>query len=202
MTREIGDILIQKVLNHDDYEVERQIKLIEKIEKLVMASLNIAATISEIKADQIAKKEATKQEQIEEAKQRLESGETVREVSQDIPERIVRKASKDIHSDTSANNVHEDVPKTELPTRATKAEEVEEDKPILEVATYNVDDERAVAMKRLAGLTGLKRAAMAAAIDRYFKDRDVFSEAYKYDPSMKFAYTLDDYINGARYNIS
>lgn len=210
MTREIGDILIHEVLDHKDYEVERKIKLIEKIEKLVMASLNIAAKISEIKADQIAKKEATKQEQIEEAKQRLESGETVREVSQDIPERIVREASKDIrtqdvHEDvheTPANNVREDVHKVELPTRATKAEDVEEDKPILEVATYNIDDERAVAMKRLAGLTGLKRAAMAAAIDRYFKDRDVFSEAYKYDPSMKFAYTLDDYINGARYNIS
>lgn len=210
MTREIGDILIQKVLNHDDYEVERQIKLIEKIEKLVMASLNIAAKISEIKADQIAKKEATKQEQIEEAKQRLESGETVREVSQDIPERIVREASKDIHSEPPANNVHEDVHKTELPTRATKAEATkaeatkaedaeEEEKPILEVAAYNVDDERAVAMKRLAGLTGLKRAAMAAAIDRYFKDREAFSEAYKDDPSMKFAYTLDDYINGARF---
>ena len=195
MTREIGDILIREVLDHKDYEVERKIKLIEKIEKLVMASLNIAAKVSEIKADQIAKKEATKQEQIEEAKQRLESGETVREVSQDIPERIVRKASKDIHSEPPANNVHE----VELPTRATKDEDTEEDKPILEVAAYNVDDERAVAMKRLAGLTGLKRAAMAAAIDRYFKDREAFSEAYKDDPSMKFAYTLDDYINGARF---
>ena len=206
MTREIGDILIREVLDHKDYEVERKIKLIEKIEKLVMASLNIAAKVSEIKADQIAKKEATKQEQIEEAKQRLESGETVREVSQDIPERIVREASKDIRTqdvhETSANNVHEDVREVELPTRATKAEATEEDRPILEVAAYNVDDERAVAMKRLAGLTGLKRAAMAAAIDRYFKDREAFSEAYKDDLSMKFAYTLDDYINGARYNIA
>lgn len=73
-------------------------------------------------------------------------------------------------------------------------------KPALEVATYSTDSEKAIAMKRLVGLTGLKRAAMAATIDRYFKDRETFSEAYKDEPNMKFAYTLDDYINGSRYN--
>lgn len=73
-------------------------------------------------------------------------------------------------------------------------------KPALEVATYSTDSEKAIAMKRLAGLTGLKRAAMAATIDRYFNDKELFQEAYKDDPNMKFAYTLDDYINGSRYN--
>ena len=72
-------------------------------------------------------------------------------------------------------------------------------KPTLEVATYSSEDEKAIARKRLAGLTGLKRAAMAATIDRYFSDKELFQDAYKDDPNMKFAYTLDDYVNGARY---
>lgn len=167
MTREIGDILIQQAVD-SDYEIERKVRIIEKIEKLVMASLNIASVIVE--------KSASKQEQIEEAKQRLEAGETVREVSQDIPKRAVREETKP----------------QELP---------KEDKPVLEVATYSIEDEKMVAMKRLAGLTGLKRAAMAAAIKRYFEDKKTFDDAYKDDPAMKFAYSLDDYINGARYNI-
>lgn len=193
MTREIGDILIQQTVD-SDYEIERKVRIIEKIEKLVMASLNIASVIVE--------KSASKQEQIEEAKQRLEAGETVREVSQDIPERVVRKVSRDIRTqdvrETPTNNVRKVVHKeaeTEL------QEPPKEDKPVLEVATYNVEDEKMVAMKRLAGLTGLKRAAMAAAINRYFEDKKTFDDAYKDDPAMKFAYSLDDYINGARYNI-
>lgn len=188
MTREIGDILIQQTVD-SDYEIERKVRIIEKIEKLVMASLNIASVIVE--------KSASKQEQIEEAKQRLEAGETVREVSQDIPERVVRKVSRDIRTqdvrETPTNNVREVVREEQEPLK--------EDKPVLEVATYSIEDEKMVAMKRLAGLTGLKRAAMAAAIKRYFEDKKTFDDAYKDDPAMKFAYSLDDYINGARYNI-
>ena len=73
-------------------------------------------------------------------------------------------------------------------------------KPALEVATYSSESEKAIARKRLAGLTGLKRAALAATIDRYFQDKELFQEASRDDPNMKFAYTLDDYVNGARYN--
>lgn len=191
MTREIGDILIQQTVD-SDYEIERKVRIIEKIEKLVMASLNMASAIVE--------KSASKQEQIEEAKQRLEAGETVREVSQDIPERVVRKVSRDIRTqdvrETPTNNVREVVREETKPQELPK-----EDKPVLEVATYSIEDEKMVAMKRLAGLTGLKRAAMAAAIKRYFEDKKTFDDAYKDDPAMKFAYSLDDYINGARYNI-
>lgn len=187
MTREIGDILIQQTVD-SDYEIERKVRIIEKIEKLVMTSLNIASAIVE--------KSASKQEQIEEAKQRLEAGETVREVSQDIPERVVRKVSRSIRTqdvhETPTNNVREE---------PEQQEPLKEDKPVLEVATYSIEDEKMVAMKRLAGLTGLKRAAMAAAIKRYFEDKKTFDDAYKDDPAMKFAYSLDDYVNGARYNI-
>lgn len=189
MTREIGDILIQQTVD-SDYEIERKVRIIEKIEKLVMTSLNIASAIVE--------KSASKQEQIEEAKQRLEAGETVREVSQDIPERVVRKVSRSIRTqdvrETPTNNVRGEI--------ETKPQELpKEDKPVLEVATYGIEDEKTVAMKRLAGLTGLKRAAMAAAINRYFEDKKIFDDAYKDDPAMKFAYSLDDYLNGSRYNI-
>lgn len=189
MTREIGDILIQQTVD-SDYEIERKVRIIEKIEKLVMTSLNIASAIVE--------KSASKQEQIEEAKQRLEAGETVREVSQDIPERVVRKVSRSIRTqdvhETPTNNVRGEL--------ETKPQELpKEDKPVLEVATYSIEDEKMVAMKRLVGLTGLKRAAMTAAINRYFEDKKIFDDAYKDDPAMKFAYSLDDYLNGARYNI-
>lgn len=305
MTREIGDILIQEVLDHKDYEVERKIKLIEKIEKLVIASLNIANKIMEHKAEVIATEE--------EAKEMLQNGATVREtqeatglsyrktakisaevhkqedvpVRQTIPTRPTKPITNDNNSDNGNDNKddnetdnkpNENVQKeTEImiqeaikPDNRTdeekqagmqgfydvsdpegkkaeilidKAQEIlgadeyevmrnaynkpetydrlcqlwdymhnerpnewaarpdmeKPNKPILEVATYSTDSEKAIAMKRLVGLTGLKRAAMAATIDRYFKDKETFSEAYKDDSSMKFAYTLDDYINGARF---
>ena len=94
MTREIGDILIQQTVD-SDYDIERKVKIIEKIEKLVRASLNIAAS--------------SKEEQKEEAKQRLEAGETVREVSQDLPERIVREVSKEIVRDECTQKCTQDV---------------------------------------------------------------------------------------------
>ena len=326
-TIELRDQLIAGILNDtiSEAKVSLILKVIEKFNRLALKAASVSLD-----------KQATKQGQIEEAKQRLESGETVREVSQDIPERIVREASKDIRTqdidETYANIVHEDVHKTELPTRATKAEDIhtrptkpitddnnsdniidngndnksdnendnkpneneqketeimaqeaikpdnrtneekqagmqgfydisdpdgkkaeilidkaqellgtdeyevmrnaynkpetydrlcqlwdymhrenpnewaarpdmeKPNKPALEVATYSTESEKAIAKKRLVGLTGLKRAAMAATIDRYFNDKELFQNAYKDDPNMKFAYTLDDYVNGARYN--
>lgn len=210
MTREIGDILIQEVLDHKDYEVERKIKLIEKIEKLVMASLNIASRISEHKAETIASEE--------EAKEMLQNGSTVRETQEatGLSYRKTAKLSAEIHKQDNvqiratkadnepitSDNMNDNNADNKVDNETiTTIEMSEEDKPVLEVATYRVEDEKAIAMKRLAGLTGLKRAAMAATIERYFKDRQTFDDAYKDDPGMKFAYTLDDYINGARYNI-
>lgn len=190
----IRDQLIAGVLNDtiSEEKVNLILKIIDKFNRLTLKAASV-----------VVEKQATKQEQIEEAKQRLESGETVREVSQDIPERVVREVSRSIRTqdvrEMPANNVREVVRKEDEPKE--QESEPEEDKPILEVATYRAEDEKAIAMKRLAGLTGLKRAAMAAAIERYFRDRQTFEDVYRDDPSMKFAYTLDDYINGARYNI-
>lgn len=315
MTREIGDILIQEVLDHKDYEVERKIKLIEKIEKLVIASLNIASKIMEHRAEVIATEE--------EAKEMLQNGATVRETqeatglsyrktakisaevhkqepisAEDIPVRQTRptRPTKPITDDNNSDNVSDnendnkndnendnkpndsEQKETEImvqeaikPDNRTneekqagmngfydisdpdgkkaeilidKAQELlgtdeyevmrnaynkpetydrlcqlwdymhnenpnewvarpdmeKPNKSVLEVATYSTDSEKAIAKKRLAGLTGLKRAAMAATIDRYFNDKELFQDAYKDDPNMKFAYSLDDYINGARYN--
>ena len=309
MTREIGDILIQEVLDHKDYEVERKIKLIEKIEKLVMASLNMASKIMEHKAEAIATEE--------EAKEMLQNGATVRETqevtglsyrktakisaevhkqeaisAEDIPTRPTRP-TKPITDDNNSDNGNDNKNDNENDNKPNDSEQKETEimaqeaikpdnrtdeekqagmngfydisdpdgkkaeilidkaqellgtdeyevmrnaynkpetydrlcqlwdymhrenpnewvarpdmekpnKPTLEVATYSTESEKAIAKKRLAGLTGLKRAAMAATIDRYFNDKELFQEAYKDDPNMKFAYTLDDYINGARYNI-
>lgn len=307
MTREIGDILIHEVLDHKDYEVERKIRLIERIEKLVFASLNIANKIVEHKAEVIATEE--------EAKEMLQNGATVRETQEatglsyrktakisaevhkqeDIPTRSTRPTKpitddnnsdngNDNNSDNNSDNENDNKPneneqkETEIMAQEAlksddrtdeekqagmqgfydisdpdgkkaeilidKAQELlgadeyevmrnaynkpetydrlcqlwdymhnerpndwaarpdmeKPNKPTLEVTTYSTESEKAVAMKRLAGLTGLKRAAMAATIDRYFSDKEIFQEAYKDDLNMKFAYTLDDYINGARYN--
>lgn len=310
MTREIGDILIHEVLDHKDYEVERKIKLIEKIEKLVMASLNIASKIAEHKAEVISAEE--------DAKEMLQNGATVRETqeatglsyrktakisaevrkqeaipAEDIPTRPTRPTkpitddnNSDNGSDNNSDNGNDNKPneneqkETEIMAQEAikadnrtdeekqagmrgfydisdpdgkkaeilidKAQELlgtdeyevmrnaynkpetydrlcklwdymhnenpnewvarpdmeKPNKPALEVATYSSENDKAIAMKRLAGLTGLKRAAMAATIDRYFSDKEAFSEAYKDDPNMKFAYTLDDYINGARHKIT
>ena len=122
MTREIGDILIQQTVD-SDYEIERKVRIIEKIEKLVMASLNIAASNLAI----VAEKQISKEEQKEEAKQRLEAGETLREVSQDLPERIVREASKEIVRDECTQectqDVHEPHANNVREVRKTKVEE-------------------------------------------------------------------------------
>lgn len=307
MTREIGDILIHEVLDHKDYEVERKIKLIEKIEKLVIASLNIASKIAEHKAEVISAED--------DAKEMLQNGATVRETqeatglsyrktakisaevrkqeaipAEDIPTRPTRPTkpitddnNSDNGNDNNSDNETDNKPseneqkETEIMAQEAikadnrtdeekqagmqgfydisdpdgkkaeilidKAQEVlgtdeyevmrnaynkpetydrlcqlwdymhnenpnewvarpdmeKPNKPTLEVATYSTDSEKAIAKKRLAGLTGLKRAAMAATIDKYFSDKEAFQEAYKDDLNMKFAYTLDDYINGARY---
>lgn len=214
MTREIGDILIKEVLDHNDYEVERKIKLIEKIEKLVMNSLNLANKIMEYKAEKIATEV--------EAKEMLENGATVRETQEatglsyrktakisaevhkqdNIPIRPTRD-TKPITSDNNADNGNDNKSDNEndnkiieeSPSLEVEPNEQKEDKPILEITGFNIEDEKAIARKRLVGLTGLKRAAMAAKIDKYFSHKEAFNNAYKDDPNMKFAYTLDDYIN-------
>lgn len=90
MTREIGDILIQQTVD-SDYEIERKVRIIEKIEKLVMASLNMAATITEMKANQEAKKE--------EAKEMIQNGASVRETQEatGLSYRQTAKISQELH---------------------------------------------------------------------------------------------------------
>ena len=252
MTREIGDILIQEVLDHKDYEVERKIKLIEKIEKLVMASMQIAANIAGLQAD--------KQEKIAEATEMIQNGSTVREVAEatGISYRQAAKISKDIHTEENMQkyNVPREVAEavTEVqeaakqeheelqvrPTRSTKpittdndndntsdndsdnntdngddnevteeefhrrlAEErnkwEQERQQQQQVVVMNNDEyERASAYKRLDGLTGLKKMATKHAIDTYFEHKEKFRQLYGNEPGMKFAYTLEDYLDRVR----
>ena len=256
MTREIGDILIQEVLDHKDYEVERKIKLIEKIEKLVMASMQIAANVVSLQAD--------KQEKIAEATEMIQNGSTVREVAEatGISYRQAAKISKDIHTEENMQkyNVPREVAETvtevqeaakqeheELqvrPTRNTKpttqvittdngsdnntdntsdndsdngddnevteeefhrrlAEErtkwEQERQQQQQVVVMNNDEyERASAYKRLDGLTGLKKLATKHAIDTYFEHKEKFRQLYGNEPGMKFAYTLEDYLDRVR----
>lgn len=113
MTREIGDILIQEVLDHKDYEVERKIKLIERIEKLVIASLNIASKIMEHKAEVISTED--------EAKEMLQNGATVRETQEatGLSYRQTAKISAEVHKQEAISA--EDIPaKQTIPTRPTK----------------------------------------------------------------------------------
>ena len=122
MTREVGDILIQEVLDHKDYEVERKIKLIEKIEKLVMASLQLASNIVDISA--------SKQEKIEEATEMLQNGATVREVAEatGISYRQAAKISKDIHTEENMQeyNVPREVAETVTEVQEAAKQEQEE----------------------------------------------------------------------------
>ena len=110
MTREIGDILIQEVLDHKDYEVERKIKLIERIEKLVIASLNMASKIMEHKAETISAEE--------DAKEMLQNGATVRETQEatGLSYRKTAKISAEVHKQEAISA--EDI--TTRPTRPTK----------------------------------------------------------------------------------
>lgn len=258
MTREIGDILIQEVLDHKDYEVERKIRLIEKIEKLVMASMQIAANIASLQAD--------KQEKIAEATEMIQNGSTVREVAEatGISYRQAAKISKDIHTEENMQkyNVPKEVAEavTEVqeaakqeheelqvirPTRDTKpttqvittdndndntsdnnsdnntdngddnevteeefhkrlAEErnkweQERQQQQQQVVVMNNDEyERASAYKRLEGLAGLKKLATKHAIDTYFEHKEKFRQLYGNEPGMKFAYTLEDYLDRVR----
>lgn len=241
MTREIGDILIQQTVD-SDYEIERKVKIIEKIEKLVIASLNLTAAITERKADQEAKKV--------EAREMIQNGASVREtqeatglsfrqtakisqevhtqenmqkynVPQEVAEKVTRvqeaiKAEEDVlmpvrptrmnkvtdnNTDNNTDNTSDNITDNDIDNTTDNVDsEPQKDEPVLEIATYNADDEKAIAMKRLVGLTGLKRAAMAATIERYFRDKQAFEDAYRDEAGMKFAYTLDDYIDGERYN--
>lgn len=99
----------------------------------------------------------------------------------------------------SDNDKQEETTRPTRPVRVDNNITEEEQKQQQQVETMNNDEyEKAIAMKRLVGLTGLKRAAMAATIEKYFSDRQKARELYPEGSDVKFAYTLDDYINGAR----
>ena len=255
MTQEICNILIQEVFNCEDEckikLIEKKIRLIEKIEKLAMASMQIGANIVGLQAD--------KQEKIAEATEMIQNGSTVREVTEatGISYRQAAKISKDIHTEENMQkyNVPREVAEavTEVqeaakqeheelqvrPTRSTKpittdndndnnsdnnsdnntdngddneateeefhrrlAEERnkwEQERQQQQVIVVNNDEyERASAYKRLDGLTGLKKMATKHAIDTYFEHKEKFRQLYGNEPGMKFAYTLEDYLDRVR----
>lgn len=53
MTREIGDILIREVLNERSYDAEKKIKLVEKVEKLLMFSLGLSNKVLDVAAEHV-----------------------------------------------------------------------------------------------------------------------------------------------------
>ena len=200
MTREIGDILIQQTVD-SDYEIERKVRIIEKIEKLVMASLSMAASNLDIVAEkQVAS--ISKEEQKEEAKQRLEAGETVREVSQDLPERIVREASKEIVRDECtqectqdvrephANNVRE-VRKTKVEeSKAEPQEEPTAEPPIIEPKTPVIVDGKIQTgddpETELLATKLIEKAKEILGEDEYESMRHVYNDGHPYKDLCKY----------------
>ena len=203
MTREVGDILIQEVLDHKEYEVERKIKLIEKIEKLVMASLNVASNVVNYTA--------TREQDIDAATEELNKGKSVREVVREtgISYRRVAEASKRIkEEDKEIDEVNKTLPLIKPENIVTETDNASDNTTVTEsdnasdnaLPTRNVTkiettiSDEARAREILAPLTGLKKAATAAAIQRYLKDRATFEA--NCSEGMQFAYTMDDYVYG------
>lgn len=186
-TIELRDQLITGILNGtiEEATVKLVFKVIDKFQKL---SLSMAASNLDI----VAEKQISKEEQKEEAKQRLEAGETVREVSQDLPERIVREASKEIVRDECtqgrtqecAQDVHESHANNVREVRKTKTEPIlEPKKPVIidgKIQTGDDPETESLSLKLI------EKAKEVLGEEEYESMRHVYNDGHPYKDLCKY----------------
>lgn len=192
---------IAGIISHEigEKEIDLIFKVLDKFEQVELALAGAASNVVNYTA--------TREQDIDAATEELNKGKSVREVVREtgISYRRVAEASKRIkEEDKEIDEVNKTLPLikpenivTETDnTTVTETDNASDNAlPTRNVtkAETTISDE-ARAREILAPLTGLKKAATAAAIQRYLKDKATFEA--NCSEGMQFAYTMDDYVYG------
>ena len=175
MTKEHGEKLINIALESAELSLDEKVKFVQKIEKLVENTLKKQQICIE-KTTNVAENIGQNIKQTSENKQLIEEDEVTEE---EFNRRLAEEKAKW---------------EAELAARDKKQVETIKQAVHEEIAPSFTDDE-ARARKRLETLHGNVRICAMQAIEKYVNDKRTFES--QCSEGMKFAYTIDDYIDKA-----
>ena len=183
MTKEHGERLIDIALESAELSLDEKVKFVQKIEKLVENTL---------KKQQICMEKPTKSIENDENKQLIVENSKDNEVSRD------NEVSKDneVSEEEFERRLAEEKVKWMEELNVQNKKQINDIKKVIHeeiVPSFTNDEARA--KERIANLHGNVRIAAMQAIEKYVNDKRTFeSQATE---GMKFAYTIDDYIDQA-----